>query len=57
MRLPIYLFIICLLILKSILQPSHEKEKSDFPNSLANSLLHGSAFWVVQSIQKKVGRK
>ena len=28
MRLPIYLFIICLLILKSILQPSHEKEKS-----------------------------
>ena len=28
MRLPIYFFIIYLLILKSILQPSHEKEKS-----------------------------
>lgn len=54
MRLPICLFIIYLLILKSILQPSHEKE-SLFPH-FGKLLLCGLDFWVVQSIQKKDGR-
>lgn len=43
MMVPIYLFIMYLFILKSILQPSHEKQK------FISQTLWQTPFWVVQA--------